>query len=93
MLVDFPHGFDAFDEDVYRCALRHLIWPFEMLVHAPELVYCAKIGERLDVFLVPPVRLILCINCILVVQSAKYTNIHLSQLTYRCFLNFNLLIL
>ena len=85
MLVDFPHGLDPLDENVDRCALRHLIRSFKMLVHAPELVYCAKIGEWLDVFLVPTVRLILCINCIRVVQSAIYTNIHLSQLTYRCF--------
>ena len=55
MLVDLPDGLDALDEDVDRCAFRHLIWPLKVLVHSPELVNSVEIGEWLDIFLVPPV--------------------------------------
>ena len=71
MLIDLPDGLDPPLENVDRRAFRHLIRPLQMLVHAPELVYCAEIGERLDVLLVPPIGLVLCINCVRVVQSAE----------------------
>ena len=70
MLSIFPNGLDSFDKDVDSGSFGHLTWALEVLVHAPELVDCAEVGESLDVFLVPTVALVLGEQRVLVVEGS-----------------------
>ena len=70
MLGILPDRLDAFDKEIARGSLRHLRWSLQMLVHAPELVDCAKVGQGLDVLLVPTIGVVLHVQRVRVVQSA-----------------------
>ena len=63
MLGHLPDRFDAFDEEIDGCSFWHLTWAFKVLVHGPKLIDSAKIGERLDILLVPTVTFVLSKDC------------------------------
>ena len=63
VLGHLPDRFDALDEEIDGCSFWHLTWAFKVLVHGPELIDSAKIGERLDILLVPTVTFVLSKDC------------------------------
>ena len=69
MLGIFPDRLDSLHEQVDCRAFWHLRWPLQMLIHAPELVNGVEVSEGLDVFFVPPISLVLGVDCIASVQS------------------------
>ena len=64
MLSILPDWLDASDEQIDSCAFRHLVWSLQVLVHTPKLIYSVKVSQWLDVFLIPTVRLVLCVECV-----------------------------
>ena len=60
----FPNGLDASDEKVDGCAFGHLVWSLQVLVHTPKLIYRVKVGQWLDILLIPTVGLVLSVECI-----------------------------
>ncbi len=70
MLGVFPDGLDAFDEQVAGRSFRHLRRSLQVLVHAPELIDGAEVGQRFDVFFVPTICVVLHVQRVRVVQGS-----------------------
>ena len=64
MFSIFPNGLDTSDEKVDRGAFGHLVWSLQVLVHTPKLIYRVKVGQWLDILLIPTVGLVLSVECV-----------------------------